>query len=78
MGEFSYKAVDESGGHITGTIEAADRRNAVAALADKGRFVTELNERGHLPAAIDEEFTGSAAIDLGGFLRFLAPRLAPV
>ena len=75
MGKFSYKAVDESGGHITGTIEAADRRSAVAALVDKGRFVTELNEAGHLPAAVDEELTGSAVIDLGGFLRFGSHRI---
>ena len=44
MGYFSYKAVDKGGGHITGTIEAADRRSAVATLTDKGQFVTELDE----------------------------------
>ena len=44
MGYFSYKAVDESGGHISGTIEAANRRSAVATLTDKGQFVTELAE----------------------------------
>jgi len=75
LGEFSYKAVDKSGGHITGTVEAADRRSAVATLADKGRFVIELNEGGHLPAAVDEEFEVSAAIDLGRFLRFGSNRI---
>lgn len=75
MGEFSYKAVDKSGGHITGTVEAADRRSAVATLADKGRFVIELNEGGHLPAAVDEEFGVSAAIDLGKILRFGSHRI---
>jgi len=44
LGYFSYKAVDKGGGHITGTIEAADRRSAVATLTDKGQFVTELDE----------------------------------
>ena len=44
MSQFSYKAVDNGGTHVTGTIEAADRRSAVAALADKGQFVTELTE----------------------------------
>lgn len=75
MGEFSYKAVDKSGGHITGTVEAADRRSAVATLADKGRFVIELNEGGHLPATVDEEFGVSAAIDLGKILRFGSHRI---
>lgn len=75
MGEFSYKAVDESGGHITGTVEAADRRSAVVTLADKGRFVIELNEGGHLPAAVDEEFGVFAAIGLGKILRFGSHRI---
>jgi type II secretory pathway component PulF len=75
LGEFSYKAVDESGGHITGTVEAADRRSAVVTLADKGRFVIELNEGGHLPAAVDEEFGVFAAIGLGKILRFGSHRI---
>ncbi len=45
MGEFSYKAVDRAGGHVAGTVEAADRRSAVAALTGQGHFVTELIER---------------------------------
>jgi type II secretory pathway component PulF len=45
LGEFSYKAVDLSGAHIAGTVEAADRRSAVAALTGQGHFVTELAER---------------------------------
>ncbi len=44
MSQFLYKAVDRGGGHVRGTIEAVDRRSAVAALADKGHFVTELAE----------------------------------
>ena len=44
MGQFSYKAVNRAGEHATGTIEAADRRSAVASLADKGQFVIELAE----------------------------------
>ncbi len=46
MTEFLYKAVDRHGGSVTGAIEASDRRAAVAALAEKGRFATEVNERG--------------------------------
>jgi type II secretory pathway component PulF len=45
MGQFLYKAVDRSGGHTSGAIEAVDRRNAVCVLADKGQLVTELTER---------------------------------
>ena len=45
MGQFSYKAVDQGGGHVTGTIEATDRRSAVALLTDRGHFVTQLAEQ---------------------------------
>jgi type II secretory pathway component PulF len=41
---FSYKAVDKGGGHVTGTIEASDRKSAVVALSGKGQFVIELAE----------------------------------
>lgn len=46
MGQYSYKAVDQSGGHIAGVVEAVDRRSAVTALADRGHLVTELVEKG--------------------------------
>ena len=45
MGEFSYKAVDQGGAHVAGSVEAADRRSAVAALTSRGHFVTELIEK---------------------------------
>ena len=44
MGQFCYKAVSWAGEHFAGTIEAADRRSAVASLANKGQFVIELTE----------------------------------
>lgn len=44
MGQFSYKAVDQMGSPVSGMIEAADRRGAVAALAGRGHLVTELIE----------------------------------
>ena len=47
MGQFSYKAVDRAGAHVAGVIDATDRRNAVAALADRGHFVMELIEKAH-------------------------------
>jgi len=71
MSQFSYKAVDRGGGHVKGTIEAVDRRSAVAVLADKGHFVTELFERdsaaGTVSAVKDEE---KFSLDLSRFLRF--------
>jgi type II secretory pathway component PulF len=66
LGRFKYKAVDNGGGHVAGTVEAIDRKSAVAALAEKGHFVTELVERGKAgvteggePASVGlEKFTG--------------------
>jgi general secretion pathway protein F len=46
LGEFSYKGVDRGGSRISGTVEAADRRGAMAALAQRGHFATELFEAG--------------------------------
>jgi len=45
LGHFSYKAVSNSGEHVTGQIEAADNKSAVTMLADKGHFVTQLHEQ---------------------------------
>jgi type II secretory pathway component PulF len=40
--------VDQSGGHVAGVVEAADRRGALAALTGRGHLVTELIEKtGH-------------------------------
>jgi type II secretory pathway component PulF len=46
LGWFSYKAVDKGGGHVTGTIEASDRKSAVVALSGRGQFVIELSSFG--------------------------------
>ena len=69
MGNFSYRAVDGVGGHVSGTIEATDRRSAVSALAEQGHFVTDLAEEGKsagqeigLKALLDV----SRAVKLGG------------
>lgn len=45
MGEYFYKAVDKAGEHVTGSVEAVDRKNAVVALTNKGHFVIELDEK---------------------------------
>jgi type II secretory pathway component PulF len=55
VGHFSYKAVEQGGVNITGMIEAADRRSAVAALANKGQFVTHLAEESRAPSASDDK-----------------------
>ncbi len=71
MSQFSYKAVDRGGGHVRGTIETIDRRSAVAALADKGHFVTELAEEAQSLSVTSSVNGGEkAALDLSRFLQF--------
>jgi len=70
MSQFSYKAVDRSGGHVRGTIESIDRRSAVATLTDKGHFVTELAEEAQSLSVMPSVKGGEkAALDLSRFLR---------
>jgi len=80
MSQFSYKAVDRGGGHVTGAIAAVDRRSAVAALADKGHFVTELAEEGQslsvTPSVTGIEKGEKAATDLSRFLQFGSRRVS--
>jgi type II secretory pathway component PulF len=73
LGQFVYKAVNQSGAHIAGTVEAADRRSAVVALADKGQFVTELVEKSKGPAA---ERRAEPALDLARFVRLGSSRVS--
>ena len=42
MAQFQYQAVTSSGQNISGSLEALDRRSALAALAGKGHFVTNI------------------------------------
>jgi len=72
LGEFSYKAVDKAGGHVAGTIEAADRRSAVAGLADRGQFVVELVEKTRAKRADGEK---KASLDLANVVRFGSRRI---
>lgn len=66
MGQFHYKAVNKSGGHISGEIEAVDRRSAVVALTGQGHFVTEL-----LAGAAPQNGDGkTTAIDVGQLVKF--------
>ncbi|MBA7629105.1 Type II secretion system protein F [subsurface metagenome] len=73
MGQFSYKAVNKSGGHVTGTIEASDRRSAVVALVNKGQFVTDLAEAAQAPGVNGGK---KAALDLSRFVRFGSRRVS--
>jgi type II secretory pathway component PulF len=66
VGQFSYKAVNQSGGHITGSIEAVDRKGAVVALTGQGHFVTELTEEALSQVAGGEK----VALDIGQLVRF--------
>ena len=72
MGEFFYKAVDKAGGHVTGTIEAADRRSAVASLADRGQFVMELVEEARAPSVDGQK---KVLLDLATVVRFPSRRV---
>ena len=75
MNWFSYKAVDQNGGHISGTIEAIDRRSAVVALTEKGHFVTELvkDARSH---EAGESKAETAATDVGQLLKVGSRRVS--
>jgi len=72
VGQFFYKAVEQSGGNVTGTIEAVDRRSAVAALTDEGRFVVELAEQTLEPSVSGNK---KAELDLAKFLKFGSRRI---
>ena len=70
MSQFTYKAVDRAGAHVAGAVEAADRRSAVAVLAQRGHFVTDLmqqTQRGEKAAeATSSARSWSALASLGG------------
>jgi len=74
VGQFNYKAVNKSGGHVSGSIEAVDRKSAVVALSGQGHFVTEL-----LEGAATESPNGESeetALDLGQLLKFGGRRVS--
>jgi len=72
MGRFSYKAVNRGGLHISGVIEAPDRRSAVAGLTDKGQFVIEVSEEGQSDAL---GVVDGGAFDFFKFLKFGSARI---
>jgi type II secretory pathway component PulF len=72
VGHFSYKAVGRAGEHITGVVEAADRRSAVTSLADQGHFVTDLVEQAEAAVA---EGGMAKGLEVPQFLRFGSHRI---
>jgi type II secretory pathway component PulF len=72
VGQYSYKAVEQGGGNVTGMIEATDRRSAVAALADQGQFVLELAQEAQVTSTNGEK---KAELDLTRFLNFGSRRI---
>lgn len=44
MATFVYKGIDAGGQSITGSVDAVDRKAAIAELAQHGRFAMELAE----------------------------------
>ena len=77
MSQYSYKAVDRGGGHVKGLIEAVDRRSAVAVLADKGHFVTELFEKDNAPSVTSRaEESEKVSLDLSQFLRLRSRKVS--
>jgi len=72
MGQFSYTAVNQAGGHVAGTIEATDRRSAVAALVEKGQFVVELAEEAQAPTVSGRS---KAALDMLRLIPFGSRRI---
>ena len=65
--QFSYKGVDGAGEPISGTVEAVDRRCAVAELAKIGRFATEVVETSAKGAAAMGGDLVAAVTHLVGF-----------
>jgi len=73
VGQFNYKAVNQSGGHVSGSIEAVDRKSAVVALTGQGHFVTEVLEGA---AKSPNGQSKEASLDLGQLLKFRGSRVS--
>ncbi|MBP8305557.1 MAG: type II secretion system F family protein [Phycisphaerae bacterium] len=86
MTEFAYKAVDRHGASVSGSIEAVDRKSALTVLAEKGRFVTEIGQKGeHVrdagpvraePKARTDRASAAASKPVPSFLGFRSGRMS--
>lgn len=66
MAVYNYKAVDAGGQAVAGSVEAVDRKAAIAELAGQGRFVLELAEGKAAGGAGPSIFSGAASLRPGG------------
>ena len=66
MAIFNYKAVDAGGQAVAGTVDAVDRKAAIAELAEQGRFVLELAEGKPDSGASGSLLGGAASLRSGG------------
>jgi len=73
LGQFSYRAVNRAGVHISGMIEAPDHRSAVAVLADKGQFVVEVKQASEAGVAGGAE---KALLELAKVFKFGSRRIS--
>ena len=62
MATFVYKGIDVGGQAVTGTIDAVDRKAAIAELVQRGRFATELVEGTAASGLLAAARSGQAAV----------------
>jgi type II secretory pathway component PulF len=67
---YSYKAVDSGGEPVSGVVEAVDRRSAIAELAGKGIYASDIFEQVVAAAKI------SGPVSLIGFLKLCSGRIS--
>lgn len=65
--QYKYQGVDESGKAITGLIDAADRRSAIALLSQQGRFATLLTTLLPDQKPVEKTKTHKSASQFKGF-----------
>jgi type II secretory pathway component PulF len=65
MATFSYKGVDTGGQAVAGTIDAVDRKAAIAELTQRGRYAMELAE-GKIAGGLFSSLRGNTAVPRKG------------
>ena len=55
MNSFTYKAVTSAGQHVSGHMDAPDRRSVLAALAEQGQYVIEVNQAANTIEAMESD-----------------------
>jgi len=75
VAEFHYQGVNDSGSPVSGTVQAPDRRAAIAHLKERGHFATRLAEKNESEPATAIRSSESFK-SLGSFLRFGVGRVS--